>query len=520
MGTMAVLTLFLLGSLALTLQNLQPSRNDQDAKAALAAAQAGVDEYISRLNVNDSYWTLGNTDATNAAFTPAGRDIPGTGAAAGKFRYEIVNGAAEIAKTGQILLKVTGTSSARNGQAPIARTMTATLAPKGFLRYIYFSDVEVLDPAVYSAPSGCDKYYYAGRSSTSGCAEIRFTTGDVINGPLHSNDALQIQGSVLFTRAVTESSWSNPPNPAKRWWGSGTPSSGTPGAPGYLPVYAPPLSLPPGNEELLQYVEPRIDDPSATPGPGCLYSGLTRIKFQGTTMKVLSPSTTSAPSRCLNTANRANEQTVAIPPVIYINSTSTSCTYGATGYPAKNGGTSSNWESTTAGTTTDYSCTRGTALVQGSVSGQVTVAAKDDVVVTGDLTYTAGVAGTDVVGLVAGNYVWVYHPVNSSGSNLSSSKQPESSGLPVAQINAAVLSLRHSFLVQNWNLGNPTGTLTVQGAISQKFRGPVGTGYADGTVASGYLKNYVYDDRLFALQPPYFLKPASSPWQVIKLTDK
>ena len=116
------------------------------------------------------------------------------------------------------------------------------------------------------------------------------------------------------------------------------------------------------------------------------------------------------------------------------------------------------------------------------------------------------------MGLVAGNYVWVYHPVNSTGGNLA--------GAPVVNdVQAAVLSLRHSFVVQNWSKGSPLGTLNVTGAIAQKFRGPVGTGTSS-SIATGYYKNYVYDSRLSVMQPPYFLKPDSSPWQVSAITDK
>ena len=42
-------------------------------------------------------------------------------------------------------------------------------------------------------------------------------------------------------------------------------------------------------------------------------------------------------------------------------------------------------------------------------------------------------------------------------------------------IDAAILSLNHSFYVQNWATGAPLGTLTVNGVITQEFRGPVGT---------------------------------------------
>ncbi|MFN0281717.1 MAG: hypothetical protein ACKVZ6_07060 [Kineosporiaceae bacterium] len=572
LGTMAIVTLFLLTSLGYVLGQSPVAREDQDAKAAQAAAQAGVDEYVARLTANDSYWTLGNTDTANPAFA-AGRTIQGSGGKAASYRYQVLSTAALTARDGTIRLQATGTSSPGNGTTPVSRTLTATLQPKGFLRYIYFSDVEVLDPELfysftYVTMSGssywnsgtygtryryvdlgpgvrqaCGAYYYAGRSTpaftassstpvtvwdtttnaatsttvTSGtasgfsCVEIQWASGDIVAGPLHSNDALRVGGSPLFTDPVTESSWTNPPDPARRWWSSGTPSTGTTAQPGYWPVYAAPLAMPNGNSELLKYVEPRVDDVTAAPGPGCYYTGQTRIVFQGTTMRVLSPSTTSAPSRCLDVASRNTEQTKAIPPVIYVDSTSASCTYGALGYPI-----AGEW---LGGVTTDYSCTRGTVFVSGTVGGQVTVASKDDVVVTGDLLTADGATGTDMIGLVAGNYVWVYHPVDGSGGH----NNLLSSGATPRTLHAAILSLRHSFIVQNWQYGaalstTTTNKLTVLGSISQRYRGPVGTGNSSGPV-SGYIKNYLYDQRLRNLQPPYFLKPDATPWQVVTVTD-
>src|SRR5664280_1513731 len=62
MGTMAILTVFLLASLGFAITNMAPNRKDQDAKAAMAAAQAGIDDFVSRLNGNDSYWVNNSSD--------------------------------------------------------------------------------------------------------------------------------------------------------------------------------------------------------------------------------------------------------------------------------------------------------------------------------------------------------------------------------------------------------------------------------------------------------------------------
>ncbi len=81
-------------------------------------------------------------------------------------------------------------------------------------------------------------------------------------------------------------------------------------------------------------------------------------------------------------------------------------------------------------------------------------------------------------------------------------------------IDAAILSTKHSWIVNNYKCGNQLGKLTVWGSIAQFWRGPVGQ--AGG---SGYIKNYNYDDRLANQQPPSFLSPTNaSSWKVSRET--
>src|SRR5664280_2116215 len=468
--------------------------------AAMAAAQAGIDDFVSRLNGNDTYWVNNSLDkfatsgdSTNAAFTAAGMSIPGTGSGPVTYKYSVLSASAQTTQTGIIRLQSTGRS--RNA----SRTLIAQLQPSGFLRYIYFTDIEAKDPALWdSSRTDCSRYYYAVPPTPArpgNCDEMAFTSGDVIQGPLHSNDALQIIGSTLFTDPKTESSWADGANPApaahKRWWGSGTPSSS-----GYRPIYQAPVELPDTNSEIQIYADPAKSNVAA---PGCLYSGQTRIRFSGNQMKVLSPGTTSSAtkSRCYNFSTPNKEQTLNIPPVIYVGQLSGSCTAGAIGYPI-----TGEVPMTIAGKSNPYDCHDGDAFVQGTATGQVTIATANDVVVTGDLkTTTNDFTGTDVIGLVANNYVWVYHPIDKHDDNI----VPPTTGY-VHEIDAAILSVAHSFLVQNWDqgdalsaMGDDSSKLTIKGAIAQKYRGTVGTGTAD-SIATGYLKNYIYDPRLMTLQ--------------------
>ena len=109
MGSMTVLTIFLLTTLTFALQNMAPSRADQDLKAATAAAQAGVEEYVARLNANDTYWMT--TDCTNLALVPTppatcatprpatGVAVPGT-TGAGTFSYRLLSSSRRRRRTG------------------------------------------------------------------------------------------------------------------------------------------------------------------------------------------------------------------------------------------------------------------------------------------------------------------------------------------------------------------------------------------------------------------------------------
>lgn len=156
-----------------------------------------------------------------------------------------------------------------------------------------------------------------------------------------------------------------------------------------------------------------------------------------------------------------------------------------------------------------YGCTNGDAYVEGTVSGQITVATSNYIYVTDDLTYAD--SAVDVLGLVGNNAVWVWNPMSDDdeGYGCRNGYCPMKS--KNRTINAAILSVQHTFQVQNYAVGPHRGTLTVIGALAQKFRGTVGT-----SAPSGYDKDYRYDNRLFSISPPKFLLPTSTTYGVTK----
>jgi hypothetical protein len=108
--------------------------------------------------------------------------------------------------------------------------------------------------------------------------------------------------------------------------------------------------------------------------------------------------------------------------------------------------------------------------------------------------------GNATLGLVAADFVRVMHAANTSSNAVT--------------VDAAILTLSHSFMVDNYNSGAGTPPkLTVHGAIAQRYRGIVGQ--VSGT---GYLKNYHYDDRLQVMLPPYLFDIAISGWKIVRET--
>ena len=83
-------------------------------------------------------------------------------------------------------------------------------------------------------------------------------------------------------------------------------------------------------------------------------------------------------------------------------------------------------------------------------------------------------------------------------------------------IEAAILSLAHSFTVDNWWCGAHARHAHVIGAIAQKFRGTVGQGGG----STGYIKDYQYDERLRFRSPPHFLDPVQAAWRILTYVEQ
>ncbi|MCU1579256.1 MAG: hypothetical protein JWP19_1460 [Rhodoglobus sp.] len=551
-----VMLILVATGMTVAMGGLRKTDTDQDWNGALDAAFAGVEEYQSRLATDSSYYTYGDKTApfsvltgstkltlpTGATANPAfGLGVSGTWASVpgstpvANFRYEVDN--SDYTTTGGIRIRSTG----RVGQ--VTRSIVADLKQSGFIDYLYFTDYEVQDPD-QTGLGQCATHIWEGRSG--GCAAIRFGSTDVIDGPVHSNDTLTIC-QTTFNGKVTSS---NPGLPMVI-----TPSgcSAATYAVGTGPLYQPEITMPATNAQLKK--ETRNDlTGSEVPLPGCLYTGPTVITFTSDgKMNVKSPWTlvtnysetsgvaSSSPAACgtpgtatgaLGSVDGATIDTIPSN-VVYVQNVPTvatdpnyrsttpanfSCvnsnagwTFGSssttlTQYPAAN-------EITPSGSTSTkpaYGCKNGDVFVKGTFKGAMTIGAENYIYVTGDLTYSD--ASKDILGLVGNGAVWVWNPMKSSGgSNPTISPLLTDSG---RTIQAAIISVLHTFQVQNYDQGSLRGTLTIKGSIAQEFRGPVGT-----VGATGYVKAYKYDSRLAYLAPPKFLSPVSSSYGVSQFAD-
>src|SRR4051812_47736352 len=365
MGTIMVLTVLLGATMTYAISVQPQARHDQDWNASLAAAQSGVDDYVAKLNQNDSYWRTvdcanvalkgpkagTNTCGWTAATAPGWQNLDSGNALAGSFHYDVDPSSLDAKGS----IKVTSTGKVRI----VRRSIQVLVQRGGPTNFLYYTDFEDAVPGNQLAyPSGapnnnCGKagptlaqYWWdfngvGARDNSDGCTEIQFVSFDVLNGKAHFNDTPYLGGSATFKQgyetsdprcAITPFNIANCVRP-----GNATPNLGT----GSVAKWAAKLDL--------------VDSSAGfVNDPGCFYTGDTRIRFKSDgTMDVWNTSSagttltgpgTPAGTNCGVAANfkpagsgtnplaPAGFQNVPVPAdmVIYVRNSSTtgSCTTG------------------------------------------------------------------------------------------------------------------------------------------------------------------------------------------------
>lgn len=560
-GVSLILMLLVTVALSVSLSGLSKSKNDESFNGAIAAAYAGIEDYKSKIADDNGYYRYGNPASTfSAANSPvsilptgtAKNDAFGVGTGANStwakvagsdasfYRYEVDS--SKYTDTGVLRVRATG----RVGN--VTRSVVANLKQKGFIDFLYYTTYEISDPVITGANvNNCVKYWYEGRpngnGSTNPCGDLSFGTGDVVNGPMHSNDAIRACGAT-FNGAVTTAYKPTSGKAYLRYNSNYAACSATPAEsfPKGLPATVKTLDLPPTNGKMKNEVR---TDLTEVQRPGCLYTGPTRIVFNSDgTMTVRSPWTkamrvvgdpatgASPAADCgtvgtgTNQLGNAAGQKITVPPrnLIFVQNVVFKSTlignqdpnawltgtypagYSALTCAAGNGLGYPRTNEYVASIATSYGCSNGDVFLEGTVNAEVTVNAENYMYVTGDVTYAASNSSA-ILGLVAQNAVWIYNPVRLTNGTYTRLLPQD------REIDAAILSVAHTFTAQNYSIGGDAGTITVNGAIAQLFRGPMRS-TSGNTVVGGFAKNYNYDDRLRYVAPPKFLSPVSTTYGI------
>lgn len=253
-AVMLCVTLLSIAALAAAQGDLQPGSHDRSRKVAYAAAEAGVQNYLFRLSQNADYWSKCTTGALPNAVndpwngvSPAADPrmwlaIPGS-----KARYAIellpANGATACTTAnpdGTMIDSASGTfkirSTGQDAGTGVKRSIIATFRRQSLLDFLYLTDKETRSPGLYGmnvpsratrekggarrdiitwAREDCDRYHgndpalgnrdtplYDGEYQEAGgswnadiaihCNSPEFKSGDVVAGPMHTNDEILI----------------------------------------------------------------------------------------------------------------------------------------------------------------------------------------------------------------------------------------------------------------------------------------------------------------------------------------
>jgi hypothetical protein len=506
-GVMFVTSLLLVAAFTAASGDVQLSHTDTIQKQAYYAALAGVQEYEYMLQNNPNYWQKcegpsGEEAGQHYEVTPliASTAPIGTKACSSANPFETmiesdgaVNNTFRIESIG--CAGKTGLTTCKGQSRPTVTTrkIVATFQVVGFLNYVYFTKYELIDPGLYSPKAPCEEYYEGGKRSAE-CRTLVFAEHDSVKGPMKTDDAAHVTCSnkVVFGRPEQT------PFDAVEIDGGTWPSCGGSG-PIYntesgKPAETAEMSLPANDESLKAYVEHAPQ----------------QNELSGRNELVLEESTNTITDKYFKKeGGKAIEKTQTLEwpknGLLYVTQNEEfECKYE---YTNDNSFAADNAQETEE----ELGCA--TVYVRGTYSKSLTIGSESELVVNGNIIpsgVTGGNAptGTTALGLIASQFVRVYHPCTNAGEQPGYLKNP--------WIYAAILSTSHSFIVDNNKCGEQSklGYLGVYGAIAQKFRGQVGV-----VGTNGYLKDYRYDERLATGEPPYFLAPLQSGWKVIRETS-
>jgi hypothetical protein len=559
-AVMAVVMLFSIGAFATVNGDVLGSGEDITTKQAEDAAEVGVADFLAQLSNDSASWTKctdggpalndpwtgrAAPDGTKWATVPGSTTsqysielLPARGSGYTKCNPDPAKVAASMVDPATRGIRIRVTGKAKGAKGVEQRSVIATFRRTSFLDYLWFTDKESADPIWLVKNTGghatqpsnsadgdfatwgvnnCDRYYRPAPSGTvaanygrptttwrgkldpdgNGFADeptftytcdtflaIQFAGFDKLLGPMHTND------EYLMCDDFTAGRNSNDRIESGRAWRACDGASDTqPNMQGTLVKNAASVGLPPTDASLAKFAL------------NYTFTGKTTIEMQST-----------GKIKITNDGIAGGSGLYDPPPngVIYVkNGTGTCAPYQPLNPYAQ----------TTVTGPSGVSPSCGDAWVSGTYTKDLTIAAANDVIVNGNVISQDGSDAR--LGLIADNFVRVYHPVVRSTLGSVTCSEPTTGRISGRRIDAAILSLLHSFMVDNYYCGSDIGTLTINGVIAQKFRGAVGTPSSGvGGGQSGFEKNYVYDSRLAYKGPPHFLDPVQAAWKLRGFTEQ
>jgi Tfp pilus assembly protein PilX len=520
------------------------TQSDAAAKRAYYAAQAGVEDYEYHLTQDGNYLNYCTAPSpANSALnqyykegtkTPLKAselktaEVPGPeGKSTGeKYAIQLLPAESDTAETspkcntsnvvesmieqklggaaGTFRLESTGFAEGKE------RTLVATFKNLNFVSYVWYTVYETGDSSLYGKGGPeCDHYYGERPACTS--FDNYFISGETVNGPMHTEDHVGICGNPEFGRNENDRiEFGNGKNKEEKL-GYSSESCGGTAEPKFKGKLIPPnetrsIQPPPGDEELEHIVE--------TTPTNYKFEGKTEVALNGETMTI-TEHVGSHPTALEEAEEEKKKEVVkanvAFPPngVIYV---------------AGGCGTLYSPFGPKPGYTEDTEC--GNVYVHGEYKKSLTIAAQNDVIINGNITTPLSgekPSTNAMLGLIANNFVRVYHPVTGKREQkfrkCGTAENEEANDLKGPEIYAAILALKHSFIVDNFDCGSPfSKPLKVYGAIAGEFTNGMTGVFSGKTVLSGYGYNLNYDNRLEVAEPPHFLNPIQAAWYVQRET--
>jgi Tfp pilus assembly protein PilX len=294
------------------------------------------------------------------------------------------------------------------------------------------------------------KYAYWSQTETSPIyGNLWWISGMVTTGPVQTNGTLNIWGNPIFNGSVSEAGsspdyYNSSSTPSKIWGGGLTNNADV-------------VNLPP--QGILNAI-----DTVATNG-GLVLTGASTITFNST-------GTITVTGKNVNggTTTTYSKKTMSAPAngTIYVQSTVVN-------------GVSKN---------------DGNVTIQGTVSGELTVAADQNVYVSGSLSYNSdprdNASSTDLLGVVANQNIII----------------TEATAPTSLEMSGVLVALQGSFEVDQWSTyrGNATTAVMDQyGSLVNNYCGPTGEfDPSSGALLGGWNQIQAYDSRLATIAPPGF----------------